>query len=107
MAGSITRRVAAGRVGPTDIERALSGLVPETHRLVLFGSRATGRATARSDWDLGVVGPRPLDGAVLERMREALEALPTLELFDVVDLSVVAPALRERALREGVALGDR
>jgi predicted nucleotidyltransferase len=105
MAGSITKRIVAGRVGAADIERALSGLVPETHRLVLFGSRATGRATARSDWDVGVVGPTPLDGALLERMREALDALPTLRRFDLVDLSAVAPALRERALREGVALG--
>jgi predicted nucleotidyltransferase len=28
---------------------------------VLFGSRATGRATAASDWDLGVQAPREVD----------------------------------------------
>ena len=96
--------IVAGRITADDITRALRALVPDTHRLVLFGSRATGRATRRSDWDIGVIGPTPLDGAVLERMREALERLPTLRTFDVVDQSTTAPELRARALNEGLTL---
>lgn len=94
----------SGRVTRADVAMALRGLLPETHRALIFGSRATGRASARSDWDVGIVGPSPVDGALLERMREALDRLPTLQRFDVVDLATVAPALRARAVREGVAL---
>ena len=100
----ITATIAAGRVTAGDIARALGGFVPETHRIVLFGSRATGDASPRSDWDIGIVGPSPLDGALIERMREALDRLPTLRSFDVVDLSNVAPGLRQRALSEGILL---
>ena len=101
---STATSIVAGRITPNDISRALRPLVPATHRVVLFGSRATGCASPRSDWDVGVIGPGPVDGAVLERMREALEALPTLRTFDVVDLTTAAPELRARALHEGLTL---
>ena len=96
--------IVAGRITAEDIARAVRALVPDTHRIVLFGSRATGRAGDRSDWDIGVVGSTPLDGAILERIREALDRLPTLRTFDVVDLSTAAPELRARAMTEGVTL---
>lgn len=78
--------------------------LPLGHRAVLFGSRATGAAGPRSDWDIGIIGPAPLDGADVERIREALENLPTLSTFEVVDLTGVPDGFRERALREGVRL---
>ena len=84
---STTTSTVAGRVTADNITLALRGLVPDTHRVLLFGSRATGRAGGRSDWNIGIVGPTALDGAVLERVREALDRLPTLRIFDVVDLS--------------------
>jgi predicted nucleotidyltransferase len=104
MADSNQLSLSAGKVSAADIARALSALVPPSHRALLFGSRATGRATPRSDWDIGIVGPSALDGALLERMRDALDRLPTLRHFDVVDLCSVTPTLRDRALHEGVAL---
>ena len=82
----------------------MRALLPPTHYAVLFGSRATGAAGHGSDWDIGLVGATPLDGAVIERVREALEALPTLATFEVVDLATVPTDFRERALREGVRL---
>lgn len=103
-----TGRAAAadyGAPGTHEVARVVNALLPPTHRAVLFGSRATERARERSDWDIGIVGPGPVDGAVLERIREALDALPTLQTFDVVDLATVAPEMRERALREGMTLG--
>ena len=101
---STTTPIVAGRVTADDIARALRALLPDTHRALLFGSRATGRAGDRSDWDIGLVGPTPLDGAILERIRAALDRLPTLRTFDVVDLSTAPPKLRTRALDEGVRL---
>ena len=107
MTESTIEMITAGRVTTGDIARALDGLVPETHRVVLFGSRTTGNASPRSDWDIGLVGPSAVDGALLERMREALDRLPTLRRFDVVDLFTMAPGLRDRTLGEGVPQAQR
>jgi hypothetical protein len=75
-----------------------------SYRVVLFGSRARGAARRGSDWDIGVLGPAPIRGAVLQRIRDDLEHLPTLAAFDVVDLSTVPPAFRESVLQEAVDL---
>ena len=87
-----------------DVSRTVRELLPAGYRAVLFGSRATGASGPRSDWDIGITGPGPLDGACVERIREALENLPTLSTFDVVDLAGVPDGFRDRALGEGVAL---
>lgn len=49
--------------------------------MVLFGSRAKGTATERSDIDIAVSGVEDI-GA----LREALDAIPTLYQIDLVDL---------------------
>lgn len=87
-----------------DIARALEPWLPHGYEAVLFGSRATGRRSSSSDWDIGVLGPAPLEGAVMERLREALEELPTLHRFDVVDLATVPDAFRAAALETAVKI---
>lgn len=86
------------------VARLVRPLLPPGYRAVLFGSRAAGTARPTSDWDIGILGARPLDGATLERIREAIEGLPTLHTLEVVDLTSVAPAFREAALSRAVAL---
>lgn len=88
----------------SDIARVVRPLLPAGYQAVLFGSRASGCAGAASDWDIGVLGPTPAEGALLERLREALESLPTLHSFDVVDLRTVPDGFREVALRTAVPL---
>lgn len=63
-------------------------------RLYLFGSRAGGEATARSDYGLAVWADPPLDLATLARAREALEDLAILQQVDLVGLSW-APGLED------------
>ncbi|MEK7276626.1 MAG: HI0074 family nucleotidyltransferase substrate-binding subunit, partial [Chloroflexota bacterium] len=82
-----------------DISRILKRHLPVEYGAVLFGSRATGRARPGSDWDIGVLGPAALGGAVIETIREELDELPTLHSFDVVDLTTVPEYFREAALR--------
>jgi predicted nucleotidyltransferase len=53
----------------------------EAHTVVLFGSRAKGSASPRSDIDIAVSGVK--DTGLL---REALDAIPTLYKIDLVDL---------------------
>jgi predicted nucleotidyltransferase len=87
-----------------EVRRVIRPLLPEGCRAVLFGSRAAGTARHRSDWDIGLIGPGPVPGHVLERVREGLDNLPTLHLFEVVDLGTVPLPFRDAALREAVAL---
>lgn len=57
-----------------------------------------------SDWDIGILGPAPLDGARMAALRDALESIPTLHSFDLVDLTTVPDDFRENALRSAVPL---
>lgn len=47
----------------------------------LFGSRAKGTATPRSDFDIAVTGVSDIEG-----LREALDNIPTLYKIDLVDM---------------------
>jgi len=71
------------------------------YRILLFGSRATGRAQERSDFDIGVIGERPLPLEDFYAIEDDIEALPTLYQIDWVDLNRASDELREEALKEG------
>ena len=87
-----------------DIARAVKPLLPVGWSAFLFGSRASGHARAGSDWDIGLLGPKPMGGALMEKERDALDGLPTLHSFDVVDLATVPEGFREQALSRVVRL---
>ena len=76
------------------------------HRVLLFGSRATGSARPESDFDLGVVGEQPLPFETFYRIADALESIPTLFRFDWVDLNRADPRLREAAESQGILLHE-
>ncbi len=69
------------------------------YHAVLFGSRVRGDDNPGSDWDIGIIGPASLRGAVMELIREDLEKLRTLHTFDVVDMSTVPDSFRKIALK--------
>ena len=70
--------------------------------VVLFGSRASGSARVASDIDVAVLPRHALPTGVLGGIREALEESHVPYRVDVVDLSLVDPAFRERVLETGV-----
>lgn len=84
-----------GRV--RDIVR--SHLPSPDYRVFLFGSRATGTARERSDWDIGLLGPDDVPGHIVQRIHADLEELPTLHRFDVVDLHSTSETFRRQALK--------
>ena len=88
----------------TEVARIVKHHLPPGYQVVLFGSRATGQARPGSDWDIGLLGPRPLRGAVLEYIREALEELRTLHSFDVVDFNQTPDFFRQAALKTAIRL---
>ncbi len=74
------------------------------YKVVLFGSRATGRARERSDYDLGVVGDVPLPLEDFYAIEDTMEALPTLYRIDWVDLMRTDERFRARVLKEAETL---
>tara|TARA_B100002003_G_C13940713_1_gene456517 strand:- start:162 stop:455 length:294 start_codon:yes stop_codon:yes gene_type:complete len=69
------------------------------YHAVLFGSRVRGDDYPGSDWDIGIIGPAPLRGAVIELIRDDFENLRTLHTFDVVDMTTVSDSFREISLK--------
>ena len=71
----------------------------QVYELFIFGSEATGIASPRSDIDIGIQGPQPLAKATIQRIRDELETIRTLRVFEVVDLNSTDPSFRQEALR--------
>lgn len=67
-------------------------------KVVLFGSRASGKARPRSDFDLGIVGDTPLPLEDFYAIEDSLDELPTLYRIDWVDFARVSESFRERAM---------
>ncbi|PSO43949.1 MAG: nucleotidyltransferase domain-containing protein [Parcubacteria group bacterium SW_4_49_11] len=61
------------------------------YEVFVFGSRAAGNATERSDIDIGIEGPERIPGAMMMDIQDALEDLPYLQKIDVVDMHTVEP----------------
>ena len=74
------------------------------YNIFIFGSEAVGTADRRSDIDIGILGPQPVPGAVMQRIREDLEKLRTLRQFDLVDFSQVDASFRAEALQHAERL---
>lgn len=87
-----------------DIRQTLRTVLPPGCHAVLFGSHATGTAHPTSDWDVGLIGEQEIPGDVIARVRDALEELPTLHRFDIVDLNTVPDGFRQQALRDAISL---
>lgn len=75
----------------------------DIQKVILFGSRARGDNWERSDIDLAVYG-----GDVTRFSLDVDEVIPTLLMFDVVDLDEpVQPELRAAIQREGVVIYEK
>jgi len=66
----------------------------ERFEVFIFGSEADGSSNPRSDIDVGVMGPRPVPNRVMRQIRDELETLRTLRVFDVVDLTKTDDSFR-------------
>lgn len=76
----------------------------ERYQLFIFGSEASGVADRRSDIDIGIFGPQPVSGTVMQQIRYELETLRTLRAFDVVDFSTVDASFKQQALEHAERL---
>lgn len=76
-------------------------------KVFLFGSRATGRAGSRSDFDLGIDLGHAIAPEVLAALRDAFDELPIMQKVDVVDFSGVDEAFKAVALQQIASLYER
>ena len=75
-------------------------------RIWIFGSRAKGNATLRSDYDLAFEWIEPAVGTWGELTGILREKNPTLCALDIVRLDQVSNELQRRILGEGILLYD-
>lgn len=78
------------------IDRHLGG---GQYRVFFFGSRVTGKGTARSDIDIGIEGPEEIPARAMFAIEEEIENLPTLYKIEIVDFRHVPAKFREVALK--------
>ena len=84
-----------------DIKRAIDELFKnKSVKVYIFGSRARGDHTPRSDLDLGFLSEEDISYE-LSLLREILEESNLTFSVDVVDLSRTSDEFREAVLREG------
>ncbi len=86
------------------VSRHLAG---RRYRLYLFGSRAQGTATPRSDYDVGIESETPLPLAMMECIRAELDELPIMQRIELVDLTAASPDFVQRALATSEVLDER
>ena len=70
--------------------------------LILFGSRTRGDYSRVSDTDIWILPDKNLDRKKLILLKEKIDNLNFPYTVDVVDLSKVSEAFRERVLRDGI-----
>lgn len=71
------------------------GVKYQAKEMILFGSRAKGTATPRSDFDIAVSGASDFDA-----LEECIDEIPTLNSFDIVNLDTCKNELLVKEIRE-------
>lgn len=69
------------------------------YKVFFFGSRINGKATNRSDYDIGILAEKQLPPAIVGNIKEELENLRVLQKFDVVDFKNVDDGFKEVAMQ--------
>src|SRR4051794_33485627 len=69
------------------------------YELFLFGSEAGASGPSRSDIDVGIRGSQPVPPRTLQKLREELESLRTLRMFDLVDFAKADDSFKKIALQ--------
>jgi predicted nucleotidyltransferase len=102
MATSLSTKVQSDDLKTTR-RIVLDGLKGYRVKVYLFGSQATGKFRPTSDIDVAILPFEPLSQLVLANIREALEESNIVRTVDLVDLSEVDDAFKDRVLQEGIA----
>ena len=104
--GKTVGKHSSGKNIDHDLERVkrlvLEGLQGHDVQVLLFGSRATGKAGRASDIDVAVLPGGELPVGLLSRIRESLQESCVPFNVELVDLSQTDEAFKKRVLAEGI-----
>ena len=84
------------------IDIVKSRATDQPYRVLLFGSRAIGRAKKYSDVDLAFVGHRPVPLRIRAALAEAFDESGLPYTVDVVDFHQASQAMQEQIQQQGV-----
>ena len=70
------------------------------HQAFIFGSRATRRARKFSDYDIGIIGGKPLNFRKIALIKTRIEESDLPCRVDIVDFSTVSKNFKDIALTE-------
>lgn len=79
-------------------EIILQFLNPKEYQVFIFGSRAMDRTKKFSDYDIGILGKKPVPSVTKILIEEALEESDIPYKVDIVDFSLVSAKFKEVAL---------
>ena len=85
----------------TKIIRVINALIPEAD-IYLFGSRATGQASAHSDIDIALDAGQRIDSLRVAKVRDMLAASNIVHAFDIVDMHAIGQELKKNIEDEGI-----
>ncbi len=83
------------------IIKIISAFHPEA-KIYLFGSYATGKNKDGSDIDVAIDVDKRLDLHEWQFLWNLLDALPTAQKIDLVDINRVPEKMRDSILKEGI-----
>ena len=85
----------------TEIKRTvLKHLPKDEYRVFLYGSRVTGKARRWSDYDVGILGDKPVPTMVKFEIEDELEESDLPVVVEVVDFYNVDEGFKELALQQ-------
>jgi len=80
----------------------LDYLKEENVTIILFGSRARGDFNKFSDIDIGIIPNGQIDNRKIILLKDALENMNIPYTVDIIDLSKVSNAFKQKALKEKI-----
>lgn len=83
----------------------IKAVIPEA-KIILYGSRARGDFTDRSDIDIALQADQQLSRADIAEIKDMLENSSIPYHFDIVDLETIPKNLKEIILKEGIKWND-
>lgn len=83
--------VIASKEVTNSIVQAIKRHLPYPHyRVFYFGSRVSGKASPRSDYDVGVEADQKIPFGFMAKIEDELDEIPILQKIDLVDFRSVA-----------------
>ncbi len=71
---------------------------PNEYKIFIFGSRVAGKARKFSDYDVGIIGKKPVEWKKLSLIDEVFEESDIPFKIDLVDFSLVSENFKKTAL---------